>query len=157
MLKTHHDHPILLNDHHDEDLSDGANSEPEVENLPQTAPVLIPNSRPTFQGPTPKWVECFYDLSNGGSTDRILPILVRRVARNEIQGRTALHQITEVVADSRMHTLRTIRLEDAHKRSERNHENPLQTLAENPSQSHRAPSTPEGVRKTPTRRGTSTG
>ena len=72
----------------------------------------------------------FYDLSNGGSADRILPILVRRVARNEIQGRTALHQITEVVADARMHTLRTIRLEDARERSERNHEDLLQALAE---------------------------
>ena len=72
----------------------------------------------------------FYDLSNGGSTDRILPILVRRVARNEIQGRTALHRITEVVADARIHTLRTIRLEDARQRSKRNHETLLQALAE---------------------------
>ena len=72
----------------------------------------------------------FYDLNNGGSADKILPILVCRVARNEIQGRTALHQITEVVADARMHTLRTIRLEDAHARSERNHETLLQALAE---------------------------
>ena len=72
----------------------------------------------------------FYDLSNGGSADRILPILVRRVARNEIQGRTALHQITEVVAYARMHTLHTIHLEDAHERSERNHETLLQALTE---------------------------
>ena len=72
----------------------------------------------------------FCDLNNGGLADRVLPILVRRVARNEIQGRTALHQITEVVADARMHTLRTTRLEDAHERSERNHETLLQSLAE---------------------------
>ena len=162
------DHPILLNDHHDEDLSDGANSKPVVENLPYAAPFPIPNPRPTFHGPAPPWVECletcsqgqdqpmpfngvrsFYDLSNGGSADRILPILVRRVARNEIQGRTTLHQIAKVVANARMHTLRTIHLEDAHKRSERNHENLLQALAENPSQSHRAPSTPESVREIP--------
>ena len=143
------DHPILLNDHHDEELSDGANSEPKVENLPQVAPFPIPNPRPAFHGPTPEWVECletwsqgqdhpmpfngdrsFYDLSNGGSTDRILPILVRRVARNEIQGGTALHQITEVVTNARMHTLRTIHLEDARERSERDHETLLQALAE---------------------------
>ena len=92
----------------------------------------------------------FYDLSNGGSAGRILPIMVRRVAQNEIQGRTAQHQIAEVVTDARMNTLHTTHLEDAHKRSERNHENLLQTLAENPSQSHRAPSTPEGVIETPT-------
>ena len=87
------------NDHHGEDLSDAGNSEPEVENLPQAAPFPNPNPRPTFHGPTPPWVECletwsqgqdqpmpfngdrsFYDLSNGGSADRILPILVRGVA-----------------------------------------------------------------------------
>ena len=104
------DHPIPLNDHPNKDLSDDANSKPEVENLPQAAPVPIPNPRPAFHGPTPELVECletwsqgqdhpmlfngdrsFYDLSNGGSAHRTLPILVRRVARNEIQGRTALH------------------------------------------------------------------
>ena len=52
------------------------------------------------------------------------------MARNEIQGRTTLHQITEVVANARMHTLHTIRLEDAHERSERKHETLLQALAE---------------------------
>ena len=72
----------------------------------------------------------FYDLSNEGLADIVLPILVRREARNEIQGRTALRQITEVVAYARMHTLHTIHLEDAHKRSERNHETLLQALAE---------------------------
>ena len=138
-----------MNDHHAKNLSDVDNSEPEVENLPQAAPVPIPNPRPAFHGPTPEWVECletwsqgqdqpmpfngdrsFYDLRNGGSADRTLPILVRRVAQNEIQGRTALHQITEVVANARMHTLRTIRLEDARESSERDHEALLQTLTE---------------------------
>ena len=77
----------------------------------------------------------FYDMSNGGSADRILPILVRRRAQNETQGRTALRQITEVVAYARMHTLHTIHLEDAHERSERNHEILLQTLAESRTES----------------------
>ena len=36
------DHPIPWDDHHDEDFSYDANSEPEVENLPRVAPV--PNS-----------------------------------------------------------------------------------------------------------------
>ena len=72
----------------------------------------------------------FYDLSNEGLAGIVLPILVRREARNEIQGRTALPQITEVVANTRMHTLRTIRLEDARERSERNHETLIQALAE---------------------------
>ena len=46
----------------------------------------------------------FYDLSAGGSADRVLPILVRRVARNEIHGRRVLNIIMEVD---------TIPLEDA--------------------------------------------
>ena len=48
------DHPTLLNDHHDEDLSYDANSEPEVENLPRAAPFPIPNHRPTFSWPEPE-------------------------------------------------------------------------------------------------------
>ena len=72
----------------------------------------------------------FYDVSNKGLADIVLPILVRREARNEIQGKTTLHQITEVVAYARMHTPHTLLLEDAHERSERNHEILLQTLAE---------------------------
>ena len=56
--------------------------------------------------------------------------LVRRRAQNEIQGKTALHRISEIVAHARMHTLHTIHLEDAHERSERNHETLLQELAE---------------------------
>ncbi|KAL7595484.1 hypothetical protein Lser_V15G29681 [Lactuca serriola] len=143
------DHPIPLNDHHAEDLSDNAISEPEVENLPQAAPFPIPNPRSAFHGPTPEWVECletwnqgqdkpmpfngdrsFYDLSNGGSADRSMPILIQRVARNEIQGRTALQRIAEVDTNGGMHMLRISRLEHAHERSERDHETLLQALAE---------------------------
>ena len=72
----------------------------------------------------------FYDLSNEGLADIVLPILVRREARNEIQGRTSLHQITEVFADAIMHALYTIHVEDARERYERNHETLLQALAE---------------------------
>ena len=72
----------------------------------------------------------FYDLSNEGLADIVLPILVRREAINEIQDRTALRQISEIVAYARMHTLHTLLLEDAHERSERNHETLLQELAE---------------------------
>ena len=124
------DHPIPLNDHHAENLSDVDNSEPEVENLPPVAPFLNPNPRPAFHGPTPPWVECletwseeqdqpmpfngdrsFYNVNEGSSADRVLPILIRRVARNEIQGRTALQRIEEVNTNARMHTTRTNRLD----------------------------------------------
>ena len=49
---------IPFNDHHDEDLSDGESSEPEVENLPQVVSIPNPNPRQAFHGPTPPWVEC---------------------------------------------------------------------------------------------------
>ncbi|KAL7589059.1 hypothetical protein Lser_V15G40392 [Lactuca serriola] len=143
------DHPIPLNDHHAENPSDDAISEPGVENLPQTAPFPIPNPRPAFYGPTPEWVECletwsqgqdqpmpftgdrsFYDLSNGGSADRIMPILIRRVARNEIQDMTALQRIAKVDTNGGMHMLHTSRLEHARERSKRDHETLLQALAE---------------------------
>nr|KAJ0226738.1 hypothetical protein LSAT_V11C100034260 [Lactuca sativa] len=143
------DHLIPLDDHHAEDFSDGANPEPEVENLPPVAPIPNPNPRTTFHGPTPPWVECletwseeqdqpmsfngdrsFYNISEGGSADRVLPFLVRRVARNEIQGRIALQRIAEVDANAGMHTIRTNRLEIARERSERDHKALLQALAE---------------------------
>ena len=50
------DHPIPLDDHHAEGFSDGSNSEPEVNNLPQGLQVPNLNPRPAFQGPTPLWV-----------------------------------------------------------------------------------------------------
>ena len=59
------DHPIPLNDHHAEDLTDDDNSEPEVENLPPVAPFPNPNPRPAFHGPTPPWVECLETWSQG--------------------------------------------------------------------------------------------
>ncbi|KAL7608978.1 hypothetical protein Lser_V15G12684 [Lactuca serriola] len=143
------DNPIPLNDHHVEDLSDDAISETEVENLPQAAPFPIPNPRPAYHGPTPEWVECletwsegkdppmpfngdrsFYDLSNGGSADRSMPILIRRVAQNKIQGRTVVQYIAEVDTNGGMHMLRTSCLEHARERSERDHETLLQALAE---------------------------
>ncbi|KAL7616187.1 hypothetical protein Lser_V15G03688 [Lactuca serriola] len=60
----------------------------------------------------------------------IMPILIRRVARNEIQGRTALQRIAEVDTNGGMHMLRTSRLKHARERSERDHETLLQALAE---------------------------
>lgn len=62
--------------------------------------------------------------------DRILLILVCRVARNEIQGRTALNRITEVDANAGVNTVRIRRLENAHERAERDDESLLQGLAE---------------------------
>lgn len=137
-----------MDGHQAEGLADGSDSEPKVENLPLMALVPNPNPRLIFQGPTPPWVECletwseeqdqpmpfngersFYNISEGSSADRILPILVRRVSRNEIQGRTALHRIAEVDANVRMHTIYTNHLEHTRERSERDHETLLQALA----------------------------
>ena len=52
------DHPIPLNAHHAEDLSDDDNSEPKVKNQPSVAPIPNPNPCPAFHGPTPPGVEC---------------------------------------------------------------------------------------------------
>ncbi|KAL7599327.1 hypothetical protein Lser_V15G22302 [Lactuca serriola] len=71
----------------------------------------------------------FYDVNEGSTVDRVLPILIRRVARNEIQGRTVLRRIAEVDTNGGMHILRTNSLEHARERSERNHETLLQALA----------------------------
>ena len=143
------DHPIPLDDHHAEGFSDSSDSEAEVNNLPPVAPVTNPNPRQAFQGPTPAWVECietwseeqnqpmpfnedrsFYNTREGGSADRVLPILVRRVSRNEIQGRTALQRIVEVDTNGGLHSLRTSRLEHARERSAADHEALLWALAE---------------------------
>ena len=139
---------IPLDDNFTENFSEHSDSEPEVNNLPLVAPVPNPNPRPTFQGPMPPWVESwetwsqeqdqhmpkngdkiFYDLSEGGLADKILPILVLRVSQNEIQGRTTLNRILEVGANARIHTICTIRLEDAHERSMRENEALQQELA----------------------------
>lgn len=72
----------------------------------------------------------FYDQSEGGSADRVLPILVRRVARNKIQVRTTLHRITEANANARMHTICTIHLEDACERPREDQEALQRELAE---------------------------
>ena len=69
-------------------------------------------------------------LSEGGSTDRVLPILVRRVPRNEEQGRTAINRIMEVDAKAGVSTVCIRRLEDAHGRSMRDNEALQQELAE---------------------------
>ena len=49
------DHPIPLEDNLAENFSEGSDSEPEANNLPQEAPIPNLNPRPTFQGPTPLW------------------------------------------------------------------------------------------------------
>ena len=147
--KPEEEEPVIpLDDDFAEKFSDDSYTEPEVNNLPPVAPAPNPNPHPAFQGLTPPWVESletwskeqhqpipfngyrsFYNLSERGSTDRVLSIMVRRVARNEIQGRTALNRIMEVVADARIHIVRTIHLEDARERSIRDNEGLQQELA----------------------------
>ena len=132
-----------------EGFSEKSYSEPEVNNQSLVAPNPNPNPHPTFQGPTPLSVESletwsqeqgqtipyngdrsFYNVSEGGSADRVLPIMVHRVARNEIQGRTTLNRISEVDANSGVNTVRIRRLEDAHERAVRDDESLLQARVE---------------------------
>ena len=71
----------------------------------------------------------FYNLSEGGSANRVLPILVRRVAHNEEQGRTDIHRIMEVDANEEVNTVRIIHLEDVRESSRRDNEALQQELA----------------------------
>ena len=112
------DHPIPLNDHHAEDLTDDDNSEPEVENLPPVAPIPNPNPRPTFHGPTPPWVECleawsedqdqpmpfngdrsFYNVNEGSSADKVLRIALITSERSERNHETLLQALAETRAE----------------------------------------------------------
>ncbi|KAL7593408.1 hypothetical protein Lser_V15G33885 [Lactuca serriola] len=139
-------HEIPLKDDFAENFPEDSDSELEAYNLPPVA--QNPNPRPAFQDPMPLWVESletrsqeqgqpmpyngdrsFYNLSVGGSADRVLPILARRVARNEIQGRTTINQIMEIDANAGVNTVRIRRLEDARDRAMRDNEALLQELA----------------------------
>ena len=53
-----------------------------------------------------------YNLNEGGSTDRFLPILVRCVARNAEQGRANFNQVMEIHANSRVNKVRLHHLTD---------------------------------------------
>ncbi|KAL7605378.1 hypothetical protein Lser_V15G18819 [Lactuca serriola] len=128
------DHPIPLDDHEAEGFSDGSDSELEVNNLPPTD--QNPDPRPAFQGPTPLWAtnlntwshehgqpipyngdKSFYNLTNGGSTDRVLPIMVRRISRNTILGQSSINRVLEIDANIGVNTVSIRQLESAHERT----------------------------------------
>ena len=94
-------HEIPFDDGIAEPFPEETDSEPEVENLPPVAPIPNPNPQLVLEGPTPTWVGSldrwsheqgqprpyngdrrFYNVDGGGSADRSLPIIIRRVARN---------------------------------------------------------------------------
>ena len=128
------DHPIPLDDHEAEGFSDGSDSEPEVNNLPPAD--QNPDPRPAFQGPTPLWAtnlntwsheqgqpipyngdKSFYNLTEGGSADRVLPIMVRRISRNMILGQSTINRVLEIDANSGVNIVRIRQLESAHERA----------------------------------------
>ena len=130
------DHPIPLDDHHAEGFSDSSDSKPEVNNLPPNAQNPNLNPRPVFQGPTPLWAtnlntwsheqgqpipyngdRSFYNLTKGGSADRVLPIMVRRISRNSIIAQATINQVLEVDANSGVNTVHIRQLESAHERA----------------------------------------
>ena len=69
--------------------------------------------------------QSFYNLNEGGSTERVLLILVRRVARNVEQGRENFDQVMEICANSRVNTVRLRHL-TGDQDLERTHTNALQ-------------------------------
>ena len=143
------DHPILLDDHHAEGFSDSSDSEPEVNNLPPAAQNPNLNPRPAFQGPTPLWAtnltrwsqeqgqpipyngdRSFYNLTEGGSADRVLPIMVRRISRNTILGQATIDRVVEIEANSGVNTVHIRQLESAHERTLVRNANLQRELAE---------------------------
>ena len=130
------EHQIPLDDHQAEGFSDGSDSEPEVNNLPQVGQAPNNNPRPAFQGPTPLWAtnlntwsheqgqpipyngdRSFYNLTDGGSADRVLPIMVRRISRNTILGQSSINRVLEIDANTGVNTVRIRQLESAHERA----------------------------------------
>ena len=126
------EHPIPLDDHLAEGFSDGSASEPEVNNLPLVGQAPNNDPRPAFPVPTPMWVNnlnrwsdeqgqplpyfrdrTFYNVSEGGSADRALPVMVCRIARNVEQGRATIDRVMEVDANSGVNTVRIRHLEEA--------------------------------------------
>ena len=135
------EHPIPLDDHLAEGFSDGSDSEPEVNNLPLVGQAPNNNPRPAFPGPTPLWAtnlnrwsdeqgqplpyfgdRSFYNVSEGGSADRALPVIIRRIARNVEQGRAAIDRVMEIDANSGVNTVRIRRLEEDMERTRRTNE-----------------------------------
>ena len=142
------EHPIPLDDHLAEGFSDGSDSEPEVNNLPLVGQAPNNNPRPAFPGPTPMWANnlnrwsdeqgqplpyfgdrTFYNVSDGGSADRALPVIIRRIARNVEQGRAAIDRVMEIDANSGVNTVRIRRLEEDMERTRRTNETLQQQLA----------------------------
>ena len=142
------EHPIPLDDHLAEGFSDGSDSEPEVNNLPLVGQAPNNNPRPAFPGPTPLWANnlnrwsdeqgqplpyfgdrSFYNVSEGGSADRALPVIIRRIARNVEQGRAAIDRVMEIDANSGVNTVRIRRLEEDMERTRRTNETLQQQLA----------------------------
>ena len=143
------DHQIPLDDHHAEGFSDSSDSEPEVNNLPPVSQNPNLNPRPAFQGPTPLWAtdlitwsheqgqpipyngdRNFYNLTEGGSADRVLPIMVRRISQNSIMAQATINQVLEVDANSGVNTVHIRQLESAHERTLVRNANLQRELAE---------------------------
>ena len=61
--------------------------------------------------------QSFYNISEGGSANRFLPIMVRRIARNVEQGRAAIDRVMEIDANSGVNTVRIRQLESAQERT----------------------------------------
>ena len=56
----------------------------------------------------------FFNLDTGGSADRSLPVLVRRVARNNEQRRATIDRVMQVDATTGVNTFRIRNLKGSH-------------------------------------------
>ena len=105
----------------------GTDLEPEVINPPVAQP---PAFRRNFQGPTPIWgshihhwsrqqglrppygmCRDFYDIRDGGSSDRALPVMVGKMANQSYQSGVQANRIREVNVEVQVHTADIRRLD----------------------------------------------
>lgn len=71
----------------------------------------------------------FYNISESGSADRALPIMVSIIARNVEQGGAAVGRVVEIDANIGVHPVRICHLEEAMERTRSTNETLQQQLA----------------------------
>ena len=71
-------------------------------------------SREQGQRPPYGMARSFYNLRNGGSADRALPVMVRRIANQGEQARANANQLLDIGATAAVTSVRLRRLDEEH-------------------------------------------
>ncbi|KAI3510484.1 hypothetical protein L1887_17521 [Cichorium endivia] len=131
-----------LDEEPEEDPEEGQEEDEEMEEEDSEAESKVSDPRfpirehnappppPSFQGQTPEWAEHIrlwsreqglvppygmsFEIRNGSSADRALPVVVGRIHRQEEQIRATSSQVMDVGATAEVTTARLRRLDEAH-------------------------------------------